>query len=76
MSLKSKDSKEGHNPNAYLKYSGMVMQLLVLLFLAAFLGRKIDESMGNVTPYFTALLILLAVVAYLFKIYFDLTRNP
>jgi len=76
MSPKSKGSKEGYNPNAYLKYSGMVMQLFVLLFLAAFAGVKLDAKMGNETQYITAGLVLLAVIVYLIKIYFDLTKNP
>jgi len=69
-------SNKDRNPNAYLKYSGMVMQLLVLLFLAAFAGTKIDAYFGNEIQYATAALILLAVIAYLIKIYFDLNRNP
>ncbi len=76
MSPKSNDPKEGYNPNAYLRYSGMVMQLLVLLFLAAYLGKKIDAKLGNETLYVTAMLVLFAVIAYLIKVYFDLTKNP
>lgn len=76
MPSKSNTPKDGHNPNAYLRYSGMVMQLFVLLFLAAFLGQKIDAKLGNETLYATALLILGAVIAYLIKVYFDLTKNP
>lgn len=64
------------NPNAYLKYSGMVMQLLVLLLLAAYIGTRLDERMGNKTLYATAALVLFAVIAYLIKIYFELTKNP
>lgn len=75
MSPQPKQSNKTKNPNAYLKYSGMVMQLLVLLFIAAYLGRKLDEWMGNSPAYMTALLVLLAVVAYLVKIYFELSKS-
>ena len=76
MPSDSKDPSKTKNPHAYLKYSGMVMQLFVLLFLAAYLGQKIDAKMGNETPYATAALILFGVIAYLFRVYFDLTKNP
>lgn len=69
-------SNKSKHPNAYLKYSGMVFQLLVLLFLAAYAGQKIDERLGNETAYVTALLVLVAVIAYLIKIYFELSKNP
>jgi len=76
MSPNPKSPKGGHNPNAYLKYSGMVMQLFVLLFLAAYAGIKLDAWMGNEVQYFTAALVLFAVIVYLIKIYFDLSKNP
>jgi len=76
MSLNSKGPSKNDNPNAYLKYSGMVMQLFVLLFLAAFAGIKLDARMGNETQFITAGLVLFAVIVYLIKIYFDLTKNP
>jgi len=52
------------------------MQLFVLLFLAAYAGKKLDAYMENETPYITALLILFSVIAYLFKVYFDLNKKP
>jgi len=76
MKSNEDQSKQSKNPNAYLKYVGMVMQLLVLLLIAAYFGKKLDEWMGNSPAYMTALFVLLAVVAYLVKIYFELTKNP
>jgi len=76
MKSNKNQSKQTRNPNAYLKYAGMVMQLLVLLLIASYFGQKLDESMGNSPAYMTALFVLLAVVAYLVKIYFELTKNP
>lgn len=75
MSSNKNQSKQTKNPNAYLKYAGMVMQLLVLLLIAAYCGKRLDAWMDNSPAYMTALFVLLAVVAYLVKIYFELTRN-
>lgn len=75
MNSQKNQSKQTKNSNAYLKYAGMVMQLLVLLLLAAFAGKKLDAWMDNSMAYMTALFVLLAVVAYLVKIYFELTKK-
>lgn len=76
MSSKGKPSDQKKNPNASLKYAGMVMQLLVLLFIAAYAGKKLDAWLQNETAYATAAFVLFAVVAYLVKIYFELIKNP
>lgn len=75
MNSNKNQSKPTKNSNAYLKYAGMVMQLLVLLLLAAYIGKKLDAWMGNDMAYMTALLVLLTVIAYLVKIYFELTTK-
>ena len=61
--------------NSYLKYSGMVFQLFVLLLIAGWGGKKIDAYLGNETPYITALLIIIFFVAYMYKLYIDLVRD-
>lgn len=76
MSSDKNQSDKTKNPNAYLKYSGMVFQLFALLFIAAFAGQKIDAWLGNKTAYVTALLLCIAVLGYLLKIYFELIKNP
>ncbi len=75
MSQDPPTPKRKRNANAYLKYSGMVGQLLVLLFLAAYLGQWLDGKMENEKPLFTAVLLIVALVAYLFKITVDLNRD-
>ncbi|ARS36864.1 AtpZ/AtpI family protein [Pontibacter actiniarum] len=47
----------------YVKYSGMAFQMIGALVLAAFAGRELDEYVGNRKPWFTIVLLLLAVVA-------------
>jgi len=66
---------KANSSNSYLRYSGMVMQLLVLLGLAAYGGQWLDAKMGNARPLVTALLLVAALLAYLVKIYFDLMKD-
>jgi hypothetical protein len=61
--------------NSYLKYSGMVFQLFVLLLIAGWGGGKIDAYLGNETPYITALLLIVFFAAYMYKLYIDLTKD-
>lgn len=63
-----------HN-NAYLKYAGMAFQMFVLFMLAIFLGKKLDQVLSLEQPYMTIVLILLALIAYIYKLYMDVIRN-
>lgn len=76
--MSKKDSKfSGNRKKAeqYLKYSGMVFQLFILLAIAAFIGQKLDQRYNTKSPYFTASLLILFLIAYLFKLYRDLFNS-
>lgn len=75
MPNQDQDRPTKKSSNSYLKYSGMVFQLFALLLLAGWGGKKIDAYLGNETPYVTALLILVFFIAYMYKLYIDLTRD-
>lgn len=62
-------------PNQYLKYSGMVFQLFVLLAVGAWLGQYLDEKLNTPDPYFTILLILLFTAGFFYKLVKDLSQN-
>ncbi len=62
-------------PNQYLKYSGMVLQLFVLLAIGAWLGQYIDEKLNTPDPYFTILLILLFTAGFFYKLVKDLSQK-
>jgi F0F1-type ATP synthase assembly protein I len=47
----------------YLKYSGMAVQMIGVLVLAAWGGRKLDAATGQKYPVFTIVLMLVGVVA-------------
>jgi hypothetical protein len=61
--------------NSYLKYSGLAVQLFVLLFAGAWLGRKLDEWLHTPDPYFTILLILLFAGAFFYRLVKELSRK-
>lgn len=59
----------------YLRYSSLAFQLLVLILAGAWLGDWLDERMQTSQPYFTAVLSLIGVVAGMYQLYRDLTKN-
>ena len=75
MSKSGKPSQKLNKSHRYLKYSGMVFQLFVLLLIAAWGGKKLDQHFGNETPYFTAGLLIFALIGYLVKLGVDLSRE-
>ncbi len=56
-----------------LKYSGMAMQLLVLLALAAWAGQKLDAYFELAQPFITIFLLLFALAAFMIKLVKDLS---
>jgi hypothetical protein len=68
-------SDKGNNPNKYLKYSGMAMQLFGLNLIAILLGRWADQKLGLEKGYISMLLILIFNVGFLYILYLDLTRK-
>lgn len=51
----------------------MVVQLFVLLLLLAYAGKWLDQNFDLGNDYFTAGLLLLGTVAYLYKIVKELS---
>ena len=61
--------------NPYLRYSGMALQLFVLLAVAAWIGQKIDKAAGTSKPYFTIILILVFTGGFFYRLVKDLSRK-
>lgn len=61
--------------NQYLKYSGMVFQLFVLLGFGAWAGQYLDKKLNTPEPYFTILLILLFMAGFFYKLVKDLSQK-
>lgn len=69
------NNKKPVQENKYLKYSGMVFQLFVLLLIGGWLGRKLDTYFRNESGILTILLIMLFFGAYMFKLFKDLQND-
>ncbi|MBL4587406.1 MAG: AtpZ/AtpI family protein [Flavobacteriales bacterium] len=62
-------------PNAFLKYSGMAAQMAAIIVGGALGGIKLDEYLGNQTPYFTGGLTILSVILAMFFAIKDLLKG-
>ena len=72
---KKEDSKPKQNANAYMKYSGMGIQLLVIIFIGTFIGQKLDAHFQVEEGYFTAALALFSTLGGLYLILKDLIKQ-
>lgn len=59
----------------YTRYSGMAAEMFGLIILMVFIGQRVDKWMENEKSYVTALLVVLGLSAYLYKIYIQLGKN-
>lgn len=63
-----KPKTKGKNSNEYMKYAGLATTLFVTLFVAYWLGSKLDAYVENETEYFGLTFMMLALFAVLYKI--------
>ena len=59
---------------AYLKYSGMAFQMIVVLLIAAYAGQWLDKHFNSTQPWFTLVLLLIGVTASMYIIIKTVTR--
>lgn len=64
---KNQDNQKKKLEN-YAKFSGLAFQMAVLIIVAAYGGRWLDEKQGNETPGWTIFLILIAIFASLYQV--------
>lgn len=60
------------------RYSGMAMELFVLLMVLFFLGSKMDDYFSNSKPYLAVSSMVIGLIGYLYRVYRDSsveTRN-
>ena len=60
---KNPEDPENKSFSAYAKYSGIVIQMGVIIFLTTWGGIKLDKVTGTEKPVFTIILSLLGVFA-------------
>jgi F0F1-type ATP synthase assembly protein I len=71
---KPKPSRED-NIKPYLKYSGLAFQMIGAMVLAAFAGMKLDKYFQTQNPWFTIVLLVLAVVASMVLVILSLNKK-
>ncbi|HSZ72204.1 MAG TPA: AtpZ/AtpI family protein [Cytophagaceae bacterium] len=60
--------KKIKNPSALVKYSSLGVELVVILCLAAWLGRWLDHKYGVEKGLFTIFLMLFALVGSMYRV--------
>ncbi|MDB4447796.1 AtpZ/AtpI family protein [Roseivirga sp.] len=68
-------SKGPNNPNSYLKYSQLGIQLFLTIGVCAWLGFKMDESWNNGKPLFIILMILVGTTGAIYMLYKSLPKD-
>ena len=71
---KPKPSRED-SVKPYLKYSGLAFQMIGAMVLAAFAGGKLDAYFQTENPWFTVVLLVLAVVASMVLVILSLNKK-
>ena len=69
-----KNDKGKTEVKAYLKYSGMAFQMIVVLLIAAYAGQWLDDYFKSSQPWFTLVLLLIGVTASMYIIIKTVTR--
>jgi ATP synthase protein I len=60
--------------NNFLKYSGLGLQLLLVIGTCAWVGLKIDQYLGFKFPVFLMSLMLLSFIGMMYKLYRSLNE--
>jgi F0F1-type ATP synthase assembly protein I len=57
------------------KYLGMAFELFATVVIAALIGQWLDKNIAWETPIFTAFLIPVFVIAYIYRLYLQLNKE-
>jgi F0F1-type ATP synthase assembly protein I len=71
---KKEKNRDEYPLRTYSKYSGIAVQMVVVILVAVWGGIKLDELAGTEKPIFTAILSLLGVVAAIYTVIKDLIK--
>lgn len=69
------EKSKGDNIKPYLKYSGLAFQMIGVMVLAAFAGMKLDDHFQTENPWFTIILLVVAVVASMVLVILSLNKK-
>ena len=65
---------ESNGPNAYLKYTGLGVQMVVIILVSVWGGMRLDKLLAFQTPVFTIVLSLLGVFAAIYTVVKDFIK--
>jgi hypothetical protein len=57
---------------SYLKYSGIAFQLAFLVLISFYIGRWIDQRLGNAHPYIGMSALVIVFIGFMYKLYKEL----
>jgi len=61
-------SRAPRNARNYVQYTGMALEMGLLIFAGAWLGRKLDQWLALDKPIFTLILTLLFTVGAIYRV--------
>jgi len=61
-------SRAPRNARNYVQYTGMALEMGLLIFAGAWLGRKLDQRLALDKPIFTLILTLLFTVGAIYRV--------
>ena len=64
--LPKQDNKSSSGLNSFTRYSGLGIQMVLIILLFYWAGSKLDERAGSEKPVYTAILSLVGVFAALY----------
>ena len=59
----------------YARYTGMAFELLVLILIMVFLGKKLDAWFHFEKSIMVVSLVCLGTIGYLVKLYYEINNN-
>ncbi len=69
-----KAKKPSNQPNPFLRYSGMALQMALIIGLGVFGGQALDEKLNKEFPLFTLIFSILAVALAMYMVIKDLSK--
>ena len=69
------EQKKKPQPTSYAKYSGMAIQMIVIILAGVFAGRKLDQVLATKFPVFTLILTLLSVCLAMYYFIKDVIKK-
>lgn len=75
MSYQKRQPPKREKLNNYARYSGIAIQMLVIILAGVYGGKKLDEWLNTKKPVFTAIFSLLAVVISIYMVIKDISKK-